>query len=195
MSDNSTMVDNSTMTGDGPSASDIFGSTVDSHVNVMAYIWGPGINIAIILALYSYRRYASILHGMMGAGACLFTLATVFPMLEITGVVASDNNITQDVDGYTLYVHYMIGITCIAIILASTLLGLASRLLILFSAPTNVILLIKFCHKIMGYLTAILCKSNSYVIYGISDNLTGLLCQDIFCMILIIVWKLTFPKL
>jgi hypothetical protein len=160
------MTDNSTDIGD-PNPSDIFGPTIDSHINVMYLIWGPIINIAIFVVLYSYRRYTFILHALIGLFACLYTLATAIPILMTTGVVTSDNTLNED-EGYTLYVHYMIGITCLSIIIASTLLGMATRILNVYSAPTNAILSIRLAHKVMGYITATLCKINSYYIFGVS---------------------------
>jgi len=89
----------------------------------------------------------------------------------------------------------MVGITCLSIIVVSTLLGIVTRILNFFSAPTNSILAIKKAHMVMGYTSAWLCKINSYIIYGISAQMAALLSQDLAFVVLIIIWKIKFPQL
>lgn len=64
-----------------------FGTTVDAHKTMMAIIWGPVIDIVIIIALYNYRKIWGYLHGLAGLFACVYTLATSIPILMTTGMI------------------------------------------------------------------------------------------------------------
>jgi hypothetical protein len=99
-----------------------FGSTFDYHTGLMAAIWGPG------MALYSYRRYPPIIHALAGMFACIYTLATTLPILLTTGIVSSTNTIAIHESGWILYIHYLGGITCLSMILISTILGIMTRI-------------------------------------------------------------------
>jgi len=109
-------------------SSSAFGSTLDDHTGLMAAIWGPGINVAIFMALYSYRRYPPIIHALAGIFACIYTLATTIPILFTTGIVSSTNTIAINESGFILYIHYLGGIACLSMILISTILGVMTRI-------------------------------------------------------------------
>jgi len=64
----------------------VFGDTFEAH-KFMDAIWGPFINIAIFLVLYSYRKWWVYVHGIFGLFACIYTLATAIPILTFTGIV------------------------------------------------------------------------------------------------------------
>lgn len=67
-----------------------FGSTYELHSALMAIIWGPGINVAIIVVLYSYRKYYIYLHAFCGIFATVYSIATSLPILLTTGILSSD---------------------------------------------------------------------------------------------------------
>ena len=77
----------------GQNSSSVFGFTIDAHTGLMAAIWGPGINVAIFIVLYSYRRYTFIIHALAGFFACIYTLATSIPIIMTTGIVSSDTTL------------------------------------------------------------------------------------------------------
>lgn len=74
------------------------------------------------------------------------------------------------------------------------MLGIATRLVNVFHASSNIILGIRKVHMICGYLTALICKVNSFIIVE-AGGLAALLVQDIIFAVLIVVWKYKFPKL
>ncbi len=57
---------------------DEFGSTGEIHKHWMFYLWGPVMNIAIILAIYSYRKYAVISHAVKLSALLLESLVSPF---------------------------------------------------------------------------------------------------------------------
>jgi hypothetical protein len=94
----------------------VFGSTGEAHAGLMAAIWGPGINIAIILAMYSYRKWWGYVHAAAGAFACLYTLGTSIPILFYTGIISKDSNQNYKYAATTLNYHYLVGIACMFVI-------------------------------------------------------------------------------
>jgi hypothetical protein len=46
-----------------------------------------------------------------------------------------------------------------------------------------------------GYITAWICKINTYIIKGVEGVAVVLLIQDLIFMVLIIIWKIKFPRL
>jgi hypothetical protein len=56
-------------------SADEFGSTIDVHMETMHILWGPIINVSIILGIYTYRRYAVISHIVISAFVGIFSLA------------------------------------------------------------------------------------------------------------------------
>jgi hypothetical protein len=95
----------------------VFGSTGGAHAGLMAALWGPGINIAIILSFYSYRKWWGILHGIYGAFTCIYTLATSLPILFYTGIIPKDSNQDLKYSAPTLNLHYLVEIACLLVVL------------------------------------------------------------------------------
>ncbi len=137
-----------------------FGSTYEIHEALMGLIWGPGINLAIFLVLYSYRKYYIYLHVLYGLFAATFSLATAIPILLTTGIVTSEEA------GPKLHLHYLVGIASISVISLQAILGIATRVINICNFSTNLLIKVKYTHKVIGYMVSILCKSNMYIIYG-----------------------------
>lgn len=171
----------------------IYGPTTTVHVAGMAYVWGPGINFVILLAMYRYRIWWVLLHGLGGAFACLFTLSTSIPILMKTGMI-SDGSFFLKYHPRLVY-HYKIGIAVFVIVSLQFLLGLISLIMQFAQARSLFIINIKKAHTIFGFLIIILIKSNFYINIKIDDIFWGLLAQDIAFWIIIVVRKLLFPKM
>lgn len=171
---------------------DAFGSTGEFHAGLMGILWGPGANIAIFLVLYNYRKIWVWLHGAYFFIVTILTLASSIPILTYTGIISANSNTNYKYSASTLNIHYLVGIACMIAITIVTFLGIATKLMNIFGAKSNSILIIRKIHAITGYLIALLCKANNYII----TNGSGLLiaCDAIFA-ILIIIWKLIFPRM
>jgi hypothetical protein len=124
----------------------------------MVYAWCPVVDVAIFFALYSYRRYALIVHGMLGMAVGLFALITGFSILSNTGIIYSDSTINTDIEITKLSRHYTIGIICLSLIIVTILLGFFSRLFNILGFSSRKIIGVRIIHKIIGYIIAILCK-------------------------------------
>ena len=69
-----------------------YGPTTELHEEVMHILWGPIMNFAIIMAIYSYRRYAIILHSVLTAFVSLFSLILSLEILVyVRGFVPKTN--------------------------------------------------------------------------------------------------------
>jgi hypothetical protein len=93
-----------------------YGSTGSAHAGLMAAIWGPGINMAIFLSFYSYRKWWGYIHGIAGVFACIYTLATSLPILTFTGIIQKDSTHKYNYSAATLNSHYLVGIACMFVI-------------------------------------------------------------------------------
>jgi hypothetical protein len=171
----------------------IYGPTTTVHVNFMAFVWGPGINIAILLAMYKYRIWWVLLHALGGAFACLFTLSTSIPIIVKTGLI-SDSSPFLRYHPRLVY-HYKIGIAVLIIVSLQFFLGLISLIMQFARAKSLSIINIKKTHTIFGFLIIILIKSNFYINIKIDETFWGLLAQDIAFFIIIVVRKLIFPTM
>lgn len=76
------------------------------------------------------------------------------------------------------------------IILVEVVLGFGTKIANLCLCKSQTILTFKSCHKYFGYLMVILCKA-PYVIIG---EKLFLIADGVF-LLLMIVWKLKFPKM
>jgi hypothetical protein len=159
----------------------------------MAYIWGPVINLGIILVMYSYRIRWVVIHGLIALFAFLFTLSTSIPILKTTGVISSDSSFLDEYP--LLHIHYKIGIACLAVISIQVVMGIAAILMQLLQARSLYIIWMKRAHAIFGYTIIILIKSNYYINFSIDKTFWGFLAQDIAFAILLTVRKISFPKM
>jgi hypothetical protein len=66
---------------------DFYGDSKEAHSELMAALWCPIIDIAIILSFYTYRRYAVIIHGIVGSFICLFSVITSLAIIGKTGML------------------------------------------------------------------------------------------------------------
>lgn len=142
-----------------------YGPTGDAHQALMAYLWGPVINLGIILVLYSYRIRWVVIHGLFGLFAFIFTMSTAIPILKTTGVIAADSAFLDDYP--LLDIHYRIGIVCLVIMSAQVLMGMAAILMQVFQARSLFIVRMKKLHAIFGYTIIILIKANYYINFSI----------------------------
>lgn len=158
----------------------------------MGILWGPGANIAIFLAYYSYRKLWPWVHGVYFLFATIVTVATSISILQKTGIIAADSTEYKKYSGSTLNIHYLVGIVAFSATSLATLLGILTKLLNIFQAKSNTILLIRKIHLIAGYLFAALCKADVYII---ANSRAGWIIQDAIFAILFVIWKIFFPKL
>lgn len=181
--------------GDGGDSE--YGPTGQLHATFMAVLWGPGINLAIILALYSYQKYYVYAHMAFGGLLTVFTISTSLPIL-LTTQLNFQLQILQDghKDPDTMHIHALVGIACISSVLVVGLLGVATRMANIFNFSPLALMIIKNAHRILGYLIAILNKSNVYIIFGLkSGNFWLFFVQDLIFALLIIGRKIFFPKM
>lgn len=172
----------------------VYGPTATVHLGVMAYLWGPAINIAIFFAMYRYRTWWVFIHAISGAFATLFTMASSLPLLVQNGIISDDSPFLDDYP--LLDIHFKIGLTCVIVISIQFLLGLLTLLLQLTKGRSIIIFNMKKIHAILGYALIILFKSNTYVNLGTDDpDFAWLLVQDILVVILIVLKKTFLPKM
>ena len=161
----------------------------------MDLIWGPGINISILIVLYSYRKYYVYLHSLFGIFATIYGIATALPILLKTGIISKAPTGVNE-SGSVIYAHYIVGIIALLSILLVAILGIATRLMNILQASSASILVVRNAHRILGYLTAILAKSNIYIIYGPNDSSFWLyMVQDLIFVGVIVARKIKFPKM
>ena len=173
-----------------------FGPTYDLHSALMAVIWGPGINVSILLVLYSYRKYYIYIHSIFGFFLAVFTIATSLPILLTTGILSTPQRGDVSVSGSTIYAHYIVGIISFSSVLLVAVFGIATNVMNIMKAPSIYIIIFKNVHRIIGYVIAILAKSNIYIIYGPSDGSFWLFfVQDLLFASVIIARKILFPKM
>jgi hypothetical protein len=141
-----------------------FGSTANIHSACMGALWGPLVNLSVMIAAYSYRKYSFFTHAVFGIFACSLTLVSSIPILNTTGIVPTDSTIHQHYKGSTLHWHYIIGILCLIALAIEIMLGILTRLMNIAGRKSENILLLKKIHQLFGYLALVLCKINIYII-------------------------------
>lgn len=159
----------------------------------MAVLWGPGINLAIILAMYSYRKYYVYLHICFGVFITVYSIGTALPILFTTGIISESGK-----DGITpsqMYAHYVVGISALCAIFLQAALGAATKLGNVYQFSSSSVIVLKYGHTILGYLVALLSKSNVYIIYWNDGSFWLFLVQDILFAGLMIARKIVFPKM
>ena len=140
-----------------------YGSTSELHALLLRYIWGPGVNVAIILVLYTYRRWWTWLHGILLCLASIATIILSLPILMTTGIVYPDSDFPTNHNKQTLYNHYSIGITCMVLMVVVSAGGFINRISYMTSLSPKTIIIIKWGHRVSGYVLVILCKTNYYL--------------------------------
>ena len=172
-----------------------FGSSADFHSALMAAIWSPCADIAIILALYSYRKIWIWVHGGFFLFAIIYTLSTSIPILQYTGIIPANSTTNYKYPASTLNLHYVFGIACLVCMSFTALLGITTRLLNIFQIRSQILLISKKIHGFLGYIILLLCKLNISFITS-NSGANGLIIAEIILMtILVVVRKLIFPKM
>ena len=155
----------------------------------MHYLWGPTMNLSIILSLYSYRKYANILHGLLSFTISIFTLVISLSILRYYGWPKSSSKLSP---------HFIIGFTAMMAIMVTIVFSLSMKLLIILKGSSRWILRMRVMHKICGYLTVLIAKANYYYIFNwfkMDNYFWGFIAMDATTTILIIIRKIFFPKL
>jgi K+ transporter len=132
------------------------------------------------------------MHAAFGLVAFFFTLSSSIPMLVKTGIIPNTSNISPFVSSNALKNHYLVGITCLVVITVETALGILTKCVNIAGKRSSIVILSKRIHQIFGFIILILCKSNYYII---SPGSYLLMVQDAAFVVIIVVWKLYFPKM
>lgn len=170
-----------------------FGDTIYAHEDVMAEIWGPAANIAILLAYNAHRPWCVYLHGVYFLFVALFTLSTSIPILRSTGIIGRDHQSIY-FDAKVLNAHYGVGISCLISISIVAMLGILTKLLNILHVKSATILQIRKLHTYFGYVILALCKANYFIIVR-GWALTALIVQDAVFLVIFVVWKQVFPRM
>lgn len=171
-----------------------FGPTSSIHSEFLPWIWGPAADLVIILTLYTYRKIWIWLHGTFFLFATIFTLSTSIPILMYAGIIPADSPRPFKISPQILNLHQITGIVAFSTMSLVTIMGLVIQLMKIFKGKSYIIVLLKKTHRIAGYAVLILCKVNSLIISK-GKLFTILLIVDSFTVLLVIAWKILFPKL
>jgi hypothetical protein len=159
----------------------------------MGVLWSPIINIAILLAFYSYRRYAIIIHGLLGTAISLYSIITSLAILGETGLIDTNfpNISLSEYDPDAIVRHYLIGLVCVAFIALVMISGFGARMVNILQGSPGSIILIKDTHRISGLIVALICKLNTYLL----TDAYAYIAIDVVCVILWFIRKKVFPKM
>lgn len=94
-----------------------------------------------------------------------------------------------------MYAHYVVGISALCAIFMQAALGVATRLGNVYQFSSSSIIVLKYAHTILGYLVALLSKSNAYIIYWNDTSFWLFFVQDFLFAGLIVARKIVFPKM
>lgn len=94
-----------------------------------------------------------------------------------------------------MHAHYVVGIAALCAIFIEASLGAVTRLGNVYQFSSSSIIVLKYGHTILGYLIALLSKSNVYIIYWNDGTFWLFLAQDFIFAGLIIARKIVFPKM
>jgi hypothetical protein len=171
-----------------------YGSTSDMHQLLMLYIWGPGANVLVILALYTYRKWWTWVHGVLFALASITSLVVTIPMLMTTGMIYPDSTFQTSHSHLTLYRHYTIGITCMALMVVVSGIGFVNRILYMSDVSPRTMKIVRWGHRLAGYALLALAKANIYIMIK-PDKLSFMISTDSVLLFLLLVRRLYFPKM
>ena len=160
----------------------------------MRYLWGPGANIAIILVLYTYRKWWTWVHGTFLALSSIATIALSLPILITTGIVYPDSDFPTNHNKQTLYSHYSIGITCMVLMIVVSAGGFVNRISFITSLCPKTVQIIKWGHRLSGYALIILCKANYYLMLK-PDHLDLIIIFDVVLGVFFLLRRFFFPKM
>ena len=169
-----------------------FGSTTGLHKSMMGALWSPCANIAIILIIYSYRKYWVWLHMAFFGFATIITLVTSLPIWAYTGIISASDPRPFEYSAGTLRAHYILGIVCCFSVFLVSTLGGVTKLLNVCKAQSTTILLIRRIHTWSGYVAVWTAKANIYIL---GEDAGVWIAIDAISTIVYIGWRLLFPKL
>ena len=170
-----------------------YGETLDLHILLMRYLWGPGANVAVTLALYTYRKWWSWLHGTLLTLAAVLTIAITFPMMISAGFPYPnpDNPTAFQIK---IYKHASIGVTCMTLMVVIAFGGILNKMAFMANLNPKTVQKIKWGHRIGGYILLILCKANYYLV--LRDSYINInIITDSVLITFFIARKLLFPKM
>ena len=177
--------------GDGEDGYEDYGSTGGLHASMMGALWSPCANIAIILIIYSYRKYWVWVHMAYFTFATIITLVSSIPIWFYTGLIPRDSPIVyDDYSAGTLNTHYILGMVCCGLVVIASLIGVLTKVLNICNARSVTIIWVRRIHTWFSYVTVWACKVNCYIM-----SLGTWLAIDIVSTIIYVVWRLMFPKL
>jgi hypothetical protein len=160
----------------------------------MRYLWGPGANLAVILVLYTYRKWWLWLHALFFVGSTTITLITTIPILLTTGIIYPDSDFPTSHNRQTLFNHYALGIACMVLMTIATGAGFFARIAYMASVRPKTFLIIKWSHRIGGHIVLILCKTNYYLMLK-PDQLPLFITLDAVMVVLFLIRRFFFPKM
>ena len=169
-----------------------FGDTVNLHILLLRYLWGPGANVLIILVLYSYRKWWAWVHGVLLSLSALLTIAITFPMLIAGGYPYPPDNAKPN--QIKLYRHASIGVTCMVLMVVVSAGGLINKMGMLANTSPKTVQKLRWGHRIGGYILLILLKSNYYLFLR-DDYININIITDAILIPLFILRKVLFPKM
>jgi hypothetical protein len=142
----------------GKGSDNHFGNAGEIHSSLIAVIWSPIVDITILMAFYSYRRYAIIVHGVSGLTLSLFTVITGFSILDNNGGISVS---PTKIDKYSLTVmnrHFLLGVVSLSFILWLMVLGICARVLNILQIKSIIVIYFKKIHMVFGYIGLIISK-------------------------------------
>ena len=151
----------------------------------MLYGWTIVADIIIILAFYEYRKYAKIIHAVVGTAIVVTTLVTSLPSLIKNGF--KTKHLT----------HYIIGVVIYGMMGLQLLLGVLKFLMVFFNKGNpSAAYVMKVVHKWFGYVLLILCKVQVFIILAKDRPEYSYLLGWEFGVAFILIYRyFTFPKL
>ena len=119
------------------------------HIAIMPYLWSIVVDIAIFLPFYLHIRYAMITHIVLMALICSITFITSLEDLLKSGLSYQDKHFT----------HKMLGILLLVAFVMQIMVGIISRKIKSSSSHnTKTVILLRKCHKYLGYLLVVIGK-------------------------------------
>jgi hypothetical protein len=157
------------------------------HEEFLMYFWTVGINLAIFMALYKYRRYTMFLHFLGSLGVAATTIVYSLPLILERAIPAGNS---------PLRTHMIIGVAILSLIFLEVVLGCLCKVVNIFRVPSVLLHYMNKTHLVAGYSLALLCKFQYYYIAKQKDYVYWLLLgQDILFAVLIAARKIWFATL
>ena len=111
-----------------------------------------------------------------------------------TGIVYPDSDFPTNHNKQTLYNHYSIGITCMVLMVIVSAGGFVNRISYMSHFNPKMIIVMKWGHRISGYILVILCKTNYYLMLR-PEHLDLIIVFDVVLGFLFLIRRFLFPKM